>query len=122
MTNTGIHLTQLITKSVEASIHALKLHHDVLKSHTRRRRIGSGCGWNRRSGRSYCLCLGLPRAKLYKTPLYGSGANGTHKRKVRRLKIDNGKMAKKSHDSIRKNELITSCCVPKDIYEGKNKV
>ena len=27
-TNTGVHLTQLITKSVKASIHALKLHRD----------------------------------------------------------------------------------------------
>ena len=57
--------------------------------------------------------------KLYKTLLYGSGINGTHKQKVRRLRIDNGKMAEESHDSGRKNELITSRRVPIDIYKGK---
>ena len=31
--DTGVHLTQLIIESVKASIHALKLHHDRLKSH-----------------------------------------------------------------------------------------
>ena len=32
-TNTCVHLTQLITKSVKASIHVHKLCHDGLKSH-----------------------------------------------------------------------------------------
>ena len=41
MTNTGVHLTQLITESVEASIHMLKLCHDVLESHTAHRRRGA---------------------------------------------------------------------------------
>ena len=31
-------------------------------------------------------------------------------------------MAKKPHDSGRKNELIMSRCIPIDIYKGKNKV
>ena len=50
--NTGVHLTQLITESVEASIHALKLRHDVLECHFARRRGGSIYGWSKRSGMS----------------------------------------------------------------------
>ena len=42
MTNTSVHLTQLIIKSVQVSIHAHKLCHDVLESHTARRRRRSG--------------------------------------------------------------------------------
>ena len=34
--DTGVHLTQLITKCVKVSIHALKLHHDCLKGHNTR--------------------------------------------------------------------------------------
>ena len=45
-TDTGVHLTQLITKSVKASIHMLKLRHDGLKSHTTTRRRISGGGRN----------------------------------------------------------------------------
>ena len=44
--DTGVHLTQLITESVKASIHALKLRHDHIKSHTTRKRRGSGGGWS----------------------------------------------------------------------------
>ena len=32
-TDMGVHLTQLISESVKASIHALKLHHDCLQGH-----------------------------------------------------------------------------------------
>ena len=35
-TDTGVHLTQLITECVKASIHALQLRHDRLESHTTR--------------------------------------------------------------------------------------
>ena len=34
MIDTGVHLTQLITESVKASINALKLRHNGLESHT----------------------------------------------------------------------------------------
>ena len=56
--------------------------------------------------------------KLCKTLVYGSGVNGIHKRKVRRLRIDKGKMVKESHDSERKNELITNRHVLIYIYKG----
>jgi len=39
-----------------------------------------------------------------------------------RLGIGERKVAKKSRDSRRKNELITSQCIPKYIYEGEYKV
>ena len=118
MVDTGVHLIQLSRKCIKVSIHAPKLHHDCIQSHTYRRSRGSGGGWSWRSGRSYHLRLGLPQAKLCKTLLYCSSVNGTHKQKVRRLRIDNGKMAKESRDSGRKNKLITSLCVPIDIYKG----
>ena len=60
--------------------------------------------------------------KLYKTPLNGSGVNGTHECEVGRLGIGDGKMAKEPHDNGRKNELITSCHVLIDIYKGEDKV
>ena len=43
----NVHLIQLNRKCIKASIHALKLHHDVSKSHIARRRGGSGCGWSK---------------------------------------------------------------------------
>ena len=36
MNDTGVHLTQLITESIKASIHAHKLCHDGLKCHSTR--------------------------------------------------------------------------------------
>ena len=42
----GVHLTQLIRESVKASIHALKLRHDSVQSHTSRSSRGSGGGWS----------------------------------------------------------------------------
>ena len=41
---------------------------------------------------------------------------------MRRLRIDNRKMAKESCDNGRKNKHITSRRVPIYIYMGKNKV
>ena len=66
--------------------------------------------------------LGLPRAKLCKTPLNSSSVNGTHKRKVRRLEIGDRKVAKEPRDSGRKDELITSRRVLIDIYKGEYKL
>ena len=57
MTDTGVHLTQLITECVKASIHALKLRHDHLEGHTTRRRRRSRCRWSGRYWRSHRLGL-----------------------------------------------------------------
>ena len=50
--DTGVHLIQLSSECIKASIHTLKLCNDRIKSHTSRRRRGSGGGWSWRSGRS----------------------------------------------------------------------
>ena len=85
------HLTQLITENVKASIHALKLHHDVLKCHPAHRKWGSGCGWSWRSGNS-CR-IGPPRSKLCLTPFNGSVVNSTHNGEVVGRGKRNRKMA-----------------------------
>ena len=90
-TNTGVHLTQLIIESVEASIHALKLRHDVLECHSTRRRGKSGCGWSRRSGRS--CCTKPPQSKLRLAPFNGSVVNDTYNREVVGRGKRNRKMA-----------------------------
>ena len=54
MTDTGVHLTQFIGKSVKAIIHAHKLCYDGLKcdsTHGRRRHSGGWSGRSRRSDR-----------------------------------------------------------------------
>ena len=78
-TNTGVHLTQLITKSVKASNNAHKLCHDGLKCHSTHKRQRSRGGW---SWRSCHLGLRLPWAKLSITPSNSSCVNGTHGEKV----------------------------------------
>ena len=50
--NMGVHLIHLSSECIKASIHALKLRHDRIKSHTSRRRRGSRGGWSWKSGRS----------------------------------------------------------------------
>ena len=87
----GVHLTQLITESVEASIHVLKLHHDVLECHSTHRRGGNGCGWSWKSGRSYRT--GPPRSKLHLVLFNGSVVNGTHNGEV----VEKGKRNRKWH-------------------------
>ena len=80
-TNTGVHLTQIITESVKASIH------DGLKCRSTRRRWRSGGGWSGGSKRSRHLCSGPPRSELCFTPSNGSCIYDTHNRKIRRLRI-----------------------------------
>ena len=64
--DTGVHLTHLSSECIKVSIHALKLRYDRIKSHTSRRRKGSGGGWSRSSGRS---CQPEPpRTKLRLAP------------------------------------------------------
>ena len=93
----GVHLTQLITKCVKASIHGHKLCHDDLESHY----LGS---------RS-------PQSNLGLAPSHGSSVYGTYNHKIRRFGIGDRKMAKKPHDSRRKNELMNRR-IPIDIYKG----
>ena len=104
-TNTGVHLTQLITECVKASIHAHKLCHDGLKCHSTRKRRRSGCGWSSRSWRSCRLYSRPPRSKLCLAPSNGSCIYGTHNCEVRRLKKGDKKMAKDTCDSRRKMSL-----------------
>ena len=95
----GVHLTQLITDIVKASIHALKLHHNRIKSHTTRRRKGSGGGWSWRSGRSCrlernctSLCLTVVASMAHMTWKWSETGKGTEKwRKI--LVIVEGKMS-----------------------------
>ena len=116
--DTSVHLTQLITESVKASIHALKLCHDRIKSHSTRKRRRSGYGWRRRSRRSCHLSLCLPRTKLGITLSNGSNVNGTHHKEVIRRRIGDGKGKNDSRDDWWKNELIVGHRIPIDIYKG----
>ena len=84
-TNTGVHLTQLITKSVKVSIHAHKLCHNGFESHSNRRRWRSRGGRSLRSWRSHRLGSWPPRLKLSFAPLYSNNVYGTHDKKVCRL-------------------------------------
>ena len=121
-TDTNVHLTQLITESVKASIHALKLHHDGLKSHSTTQQRRSRGGRNSKSCRISRLRPWSLQSKLGLTPPNRSYTNGTYNSEVRRIRNRDIKMAKTPHDSRRKNELITGRCILIDINEGSNKV
>ena len=121
-TDTGVHLTQLITKNVTASIHALKLCHDHLKRHTTTRRKRNGGRRNRGGWRIRCLGLWLLRSKLGLTLLNRRHANGTHDGKEMRIGDKDRKMVKDSRDSQRENEFITGHHISIDIGERKNEV
>ena len=82
-THTSGHLTHLISENVKASIYALKLHHNRLKSHTTTWRRGrSGMGW-----RSCRLGLWLLRSKLGLTLSNKRRTDGTHDGEMSRLGI-----------------------------------
>ena len=117
-TNTGVHLTQLITKCVKVSIHAHKLCHDGLKSHSTHRSRRSEGGWSGRRWRSRHLYLGPPWPKLCLAPSDNSSIYGTHNHEVMRLGKGDRKMVKDSRDSQRKNELIMGHRIPIDNYKG----
>ena len=121
-TNTGVHLTQLITKSVKVSIHALKLCCDGLKSHTTIRGRRSDGGRNSRSCRISRLYSWPFRSKLGLASLNRSCADGTHDSVIRRIRNRDRKMAKDPHDSRRKNELITGRCILININDGSDEV
>ena len=61
------------------------------------------------------VAIGPPQSKLCLIPSNDSSIYGTYNRKIRRLLKGDKKMAKKPRDSERKNELITSRCIPIDI-------
>ena len=66
------------------------------------------------------MCLGMSQSQLCCAPSNGSYIYSTYICEVRRLKIEDRKMAKEPHDSRRKNELITSRHIL--IYKGEYKV
>jgi len=51
-----------------------------------------------------------------------SYADGTHNSVIRRIKNRDRKMEKDPHDSRRKNELITGCCILININDGSDEV
>ena len=118
MTNTGVHLTQLITESVKASIHVHKLYHDGLESHFTCKRRRSRGGQSRRSRKNCHLSSWPLRSKLGLTLSNGRCVYGTHNKEVWRFRIGDGRMSKNPRDSRRENELIMGCCILIDIYKG----
>ena len=64
------------------------------------------------------VAMGPPQSKLCLIPSNDNSIYGTYNRKIRRLLKGDKKMAKKPRDSGRNNELITSRCIPIDIYKG----
>ena len=121
-TITGVHLTQLITESVKASIHVHKLYHDGLESHSTRRRRRREGGWSERSRRSRHLSLWPLRSKLGLTPSNGHCIYGTYNGEVWRLRIGDRRMPENPHDSRRENEFITGRRILIDIYKKKYEV
>ena len=107
MTDMGVHLIQLSSECIKASIHALKLCHDRLEGHTTRGGRRSGCGRSERSQRSHHLGPWLLQSKLGLTPFNGRHIYDTHHGEVRRLGIGDRRMANDPHDSRRENKLIT---------------
>ena len=108
MIDMGVHLTQLITESVKASIHALNLCHDSLEGHItsrgRRRRRGRN-SWSYKTHRLHTWLL---RSKLGLAPSNRIGVDGTHSGEVRRIRNKDRKVVKDPRNSWRKDELITS--------------
>ena len=122
MTNTSVHLTQLISESAKVSIHAFKLSHDDLQGHiTSRGRRRSG-GWNSKSCRTGRLHTWLLQSKLSLTLPNRTGFDETHGGVVRRNGNGNGKVAKDPRDSRRKDELITGRRILIDIEDKSDEM
>ena len=105
--NTSVHLTQLISESVKASVHALKLRHDGLQGHITSRGRRSRGGRNSRSCRTSRLHTWPFRSKLSLTLSKRTGVNDTDGGVVRRYRNGDGELAKDPRDSKKKDELIT---------------
>ena len=99
MTDTGVHLTQLISESVKVSIYALKLHHDILEGHTTSRGRRSRGGRNNRSYRTRRLHTWLLRSKIGLALPNRIDIYGTNGGVVRRVRNEDEKMAKDPCDS-----------------------
>ena len=110
-----------LNESVKASIHALKLHHNGLESHTTRRRRSRG-GRNGGGWRIRPLGPWPFRSKLGLALPSKSYTDGTHDSIERRIRSKDRKMVKDPHDSRRKNELITGRHIPIDIYDRDNEM
>ena len=121
-TDIGVHLTQLITESVKASIHVLKLRHDDLKSHTTTRGRRSRGGRNSRSCRISHLHSWPLRSKLGLALPNRSCVDGTHNGEVGRIRNRDRKMAKDPRDSRRKDELIIGRHILININDGSDEV
>ena len=98
-TDTGVHLTQLISESVKASIQALKLHHDSLQGHITSRGRRRRGGRNRRSCWTSRLHTWPLQSKLSLTSLNRTSVDGTHGGVVWRIRNKDGKVAKDPRDS-----------------------
>ena len=127
MTNTGVHLTQLITESVKVSIHALTLCHDSLKSHTTTRRRRSGGGRSRKGWKISHLRPRPLRSKLDLTSSNWNCVYDTHDQKKKRgIRDLNQEVSRYMRDSRRKDKLITCSCIPINIDdqcdEGRREV
>ena len=121
-TNTGVHLTQLISESAKVSIHAFKLCHDDLQGHITSRGRRRNGGWNSKSCRTGRLHTWLLQSKLSLTPPNRTGVDETHGGVVRRNGNGNGKVAKDPRDSRRKDELITGRRILIDIEDKSDEM
>ena len=107
--DTGVHLTLLISEKVKASIHVLKLCHDGLQGHTSyrsRRSRGRRNSRNCKIGRLHSWPL---RSKLGLAQPNKISVDGTYDGEVRRISNGDREVAKDLHDSRRKDKLITGC-------------
>ena len=118
-TDTGVHLIQLSSESIKGSIHALKLCHDGLESHTTTWRGRSGGGWSRTGWRSRYLGPWPLQSKLGLAPSNEHHANGTHDGEMRRLGIRNRGMTNDPRDGRRTDKLIIGHRILIDIYKGE---
>ena len=121
-THTSGHLTHLISESIKASIHVLKLHHNCLERHSTRRRRRSRSGWSGMGERSHRLDPWLLRLKLGLTLSNSHCANGTLDGEMRRLEIRDRVVVNDPRDRRRKDKLITGHCILTNIYKGEYKV
>ena len=103
----GVHLTQLITETIKASIHALKLRHNGLEGHTTNQRRRNKGGRNSRGWRIGYLYLRPLQSKLGLTLPNRSCTDGTHEGVIGRIRNRDRKMAKDPHDSQRKKMSLS---------------
>ena len=64
----------------------------------------------------------LLHSKLALAPSSRFGVDGTHGGEIRRIRNENGKMAKDPYDSQKKDGLITGCRILIDIKDRSDKM